>query len=475
MLPTVSNRGMANVIAISVFSISMLAHSTDAKSTDVKSTESKSEPGKYLFSGYVKSYALGQDSITVENNTDAATQAEELSALSSNVQSQNALRLMAAYLSPNHGNFEIDYEVQPLYFSNSDLVDYYTQGDIAGIGGTISTASNAYRYKDIDSVMTTVGSNGLILQNLDRFNYQYSNEYGDLTIGRQVLSFGSARFINPTDVFIPFAIQTLNQEYRVGIDAVRFKADVGDFAVIDAGIVIGEDGKKQNSAAFLRGKNSIAGNDIEIMSIIFDDAWLVGGGIERSIGDFGFWLEAAYMDWHQQIDELAQQATDTDPLPASEITAYTDNYWRASIGSDYALNENIIAMVEYHYNGAGSNSVEDYTKLASQAPYQKAGVYLYGEHYLIPALTWMASPLVSVSASAFYNISDSSAFLTLSSETSWSDNLYSDFGLYVSHGDSLQYQSENNSAGENEGDGYALGSEFGAYPLSLYASLRYYF
>ncbi|MEY8198266.1 MAG: hypothetical protein RPS47_03395 [Colwellia sp.] len=68
-------------------------------------------------------------------------------------------------------------------------------------------------------------------------------------------------------------------------------------------------------------------------------------------------------------------------------------------------------MIEYHYNGAGSNNVDDYIELTTQAPYQKAGVYLYGEHYLIPALTWLASPLVSVSASAFYNISDSSVFM----------------------------------------------------------------
>lgn len=445
----------------------MLAHGAESDRIEINRVESKNDQGTFLFSGYAKSYALGQDNITVENKSDDIISPEERSALSSNVQSQNAVRLMAAYLSPSRGNIEIDYEVQPLYFSNSDMVDFYIHGDITGIGGTISTASNSYRYKDLDAVMTTVGNNGVILQNLDRFNYQYSNEYGDLTLGRQVISFGSARFINPTDVFIPFAIQTLNQEYRVGIDAIRYKADVGDFAVIDAGIVIGEDGEKHNSAAFLRGKNSIAGNDLEIMTIIFDDAWLVGGGIERSISDFGFWFEAAYMDWDQQSDNLDTNLEAN--LPESEIMPYRGNYWRASIGTDYALNENIIAMAEYHYNGAGSNTVDDYTELATQAPYQKAGVYLYGEHYLIPALTWMASPLVSVSASAFYNISDSSVFFTLSSERSWSDNLYSDFGLYISHGDSLQYENQNKVGN------YTVGSEFGAYPLSFYASLRYYF
>lgn len=433
----------------------------------------------FTFSGYMKSYGLAQDSITIEN-MGVQTQAQSIAG---SFQSQNALRLMASYLSSSKGNIEIDYEIQPLYFSNSAMAEYYTEGNLGVIGGTVSSASNQYRFKDLDAVFNDVGSHGVVLQNLDRFNYQYSNQYGDLTIGRQVLSFGSARFINPTDIFIPFAIQTLNQEYRVGIDAIRYKADVGDFAVIDMGLVIGEDGKKQNSAAFLRGKNSVQGNDIEVIAILLDDAWLLGGGIERSIGDFGFWFEVAYMDWQQSknpqgivLDNntsannslenitLGNFATNTLPL-----AGYTDNYWRSSIGSDYALNEDIIFMIEYHYNGAGSNNVDDYIKLATQAPYQKAGVYLYGEHYLIPALTWLASPLVSVSASAFYNISDSSVFLSLSSETSWSDNLYSDFGLYISHGDTLQYNASNADIA------YNFGSEFGAYPLSVYVSLRYYF
>lgn len=421
----------------------------------------------FSFSGYLKSYALAQDSIS------AVGQGQQQS-IAGNFQSQNALRLMVSYLSSSKGNIEIDYEVQPLYLSNSDMAAYYTNDNLAAIGGTVSVASNQYRYKDLDAVLADVGSNGVVLQNLDRFNYQYSNEYGDLTIGRQVLSFGSSRFINPTDIFIPFAIQTLNQEYRVGIDAIRYKADVGDFAVVDLGLVIGEDGKKQNSAAFLRGKNSVNGNDIEVIVIMLDDAWLLGGGIERAIADFGFWFEAAYMDWQQKKpdESLVLAELSANALPLSSTTAYTDNYWRASIGSDYAFNEDIIVMIEYHYNGAGSNNVKDYTELATQAPYQKAGVYLYGEHYIIPALTWLASPLVSVSASAFYNISDSSVFLTLNSETSWSDNLYSDFGLYISHGDTLQYQA---TTGDAPVGSYTFGSEFGAYPLSVYASLRYYF
>ena len=404
----------------------------------------------FIFSGYAKSYALGQNEISIED----ANGLDKDQSIAGNFQSQNALRLMGSYLSRKQGNVELHYEVQPLYFSNTDLVS-----GSGSLGSTISVANTQYRFKDLNVVLEEVGDDGVILQNLDRFNYQYSNKYGDLTIGRQVLSFGSSRFTNPTDIFIPFAIQTLNQEYRVGIDAIRYKADVGDFAVIDMGFIIGKDAKKQNSVAFLRGKNSIAGNDIELLVIALDDAWLIGGGVERAIADFGFWFETAYMNW----DEHNTIGSDKYTSP------YTNNYWRTSIGSDYAINKDIIFMIEYHYNGAGSRNPDEYNELASQAPYQKAGVFLLGQHYIIPAVTWLASPLVSLSASAFYNVSDNSVFINISSETSWTDNLYSDFGVYLTAGDNLQYQRA------AEDIQYSFGSEFGAYPLSIYASLRYYF
>ena len=249
----------------------------------------------------------------------------------------------------------------------------------------------------------------------------------------------------------------MNQEYRIGVDAVRFTADVGDFALIDSGIIIGEDAKKENNAYFLRGKNSFDGNDIEAMFIHLDNAWLAGGGIERAIGNFGFWFEAAYMKW----DNATYSNGDY-----GEFNEQKD-YWRSSIGSDYAITENIIGMFEYHFNGAGAKSPKEYTELSQQPAYQKAGVFLLGQHYLIPSVSWMATPLLTVSSSAFYNVNDRSLFFTIVGEQSWSDNLYSDFGAYISIGDKLTYIDSTESI--------EAGSEFGSYPISLYASIRYYF
>ena len=388
----------------------------------------------FNYTGYVKSYALGQDGIEVDYF------GEDSFSTDSSFQSQNSLRLMGSYLTEDSGYFEIHYEAQPLYYSN-DLSD----NSPSGIGSTLNTGSNRFRYKDLDPVLSEHGDHVVVLQNLDRFNYQLATENGDLTIGRQVISFGSARFINPTDIFLPFVLQTLNQEYRVGIDAIRYQVDLDGFTILDSGLIIGEDGKKENSAAFFRGKTSLEGNDFEAMYIQLDNAWLAGGGIERALGDFGFWLETAYMN--NNSDDI-------------------DSYWRHSVGSDFALDDNVIVMMEYHYNGAGSQDSSDYIDILQLQPYERGGVYLLGQNYLIPAISWIVNPLVSVSASSFFNLDDQSAFISLTAEVSWSDNLYSDFGSQMSIGNNPEI----NSSGEVN-----LASEFGSYPLSLYASLRYYF
>lgn len=385
----------------------------------------------FSYSGYVKSYLLLQDEVEIENSP------EEIPA---SAQWQNAARFMADLFTEGKGNYQLHYEVQPVYYT-----DPKQAAQAGGIGSTLSIGRNRYRVKDLDPILAE-DDHWVVFQNLDRLNYQYYTDSGDLTVGRQVIAFGSARFVNPTDIFVPFNIQTLNQEYRVGIDALRYQAELGPFALIDGGLILGEDAEKENSAAFIRGKNSVAGNDFEAMYILRDESWLLGGGLERAIYDMGFWFETAYMYLRDQ-DE--------------------DSYWRHSIGVDYAFSESVIGMIEYHFNGAGATDPDQYLELLELEPYQKAGVYLLGQQYLIPALSWTATALTHVTASGFFNLNDRSVFLSIVAEQSWSDNLYSDFGTYLSLGDNPSFDP---ASGQID-----PGSEFGSFPISLYASIRYYY
>ena len=371
------------------------------------------------FSGYLKSYLVIQDEIS-----NPIFQADRT------YQSQNSGRFMIESFQDNVV-LQMHYEVSPVFVS---------QG-IAVQNPTFNVVGDSYRLTDIEASLSDEDDKNQIYQNLDRLNVQIRLDAGDVTIGRQAISFGAARVINPTDVFLPFNVQTFNTEYRTGVDAVRFQRPWGDLGEVDVGIVLGDDAKRETSAAFVQLRNNIDGKDINFALIEYAEQTLVGAGIQSELGDMGFWFEAAYTDG------------DVD-------------YVRASTGLDYAFTENTFGQIEFHYNGAGSHQPEDYLAQLTTRPYQRGGVFLLGENYLMPSLSVQASPLWTIGIQAIINLDDDSAFTSISLEYNVAENFYMDFGVYIFSGDDL-------SAG---GFGQPVfQSEYGANPSSLYTSLRWYF
>ncbi|TNE56752.1 MAG: hypothetical protein EP340_10910 [Alphaproteobacteria bacterium] len=381
-------------------------------------------------SGYVKSYAVAQSNPDIEGLTGAPAKPV--------YQSQNALRLMLAGDDFLGGALEIHWEAKPIFSSQR------IAGAGPGLSTTIASTDTRYRVGDFNPALDWGDDKAVLLQNLDRFNLQYAQDFGTITFGRQAIAFGSARFLSPTDILEPFLVSTLDQEYRVGVDALRFEKPLGDFSELDMGIVLGHEWRADESAAFLRARTSTGGSDLEAV-VVLQNRWaMVGGGIERALGNFGFWAEAAYV-----------HALDGD------------DYTRASFGLDHSFGDNIIGMVEYHYSGAGESDPDDYIGLAGTQAFQKGGVFLAGEHYLVPAVTWIATPLLSVSASGFFNLSDESAFLRLGGEYSLSEDLYMDFGVNAAFGEG--------GRASPLPPYLTLGSEFGSVPTTAYLSLRHYF
>jgi hypothetical protein len=369
--------------------------------------------------GYIKSFAVAQDSI----NTPIF-EAPELA------QSQNTARLMLEGFEDTLV-WQIHYEVSPVIQSRSLSLEL----------PTFNVVGDSYRLSDPDNLLAENGTRKRVYQNLDRFNLQFQFDAGDLTIGRQAIAFGSARMINPTDVFLPFDVRTFNTEYRTGVDAIRFQKPWGELGEIDMGLVFGDGAETENSAAFLQLRGNHNGKDLHLALVRFAEQSLVGAGLATALGDFGFWLEVA------------------------SVTGDED-YIRASTGLDYAFTEHVFAQVEYHHNGAGSSDAEDYLENLSTLPYQKGGVFLLGRDYLIPAVSAQLSPLWVLGLQAVINLSDSSAFVTLSTEFNVAENFYMDFGYYHFSGDGM----ESLLPGIPQ-----LESEYGDSPDTLYASIRYYF
>lgn len=388
------------------------------------------DASNWSFSGYLKSYGVIQGRPDIEGLGDALPDQV--------VQSQNALRLMFGGDLSDSASFELHYEVKPHLYSSAG------GSDLTGFGATTTSSSSSYRFHDLNNEVVSSDGEQLILQNLDRVNIRIDMGGADLTIGRQAIAFGSARFISPTDIFEPYLVSTLDTEYRIGVDAIRLQGSFGDFSEYDAGLVIGRNGSHEHSALYGRVKTSLSGNDLEATIIARDDFTMIGGGIERALGNLGFWVEVAYTD-----------------------VKSGDDYTRLSTGLDKAFGENIFTMVEYHYSSAGSSDPGDYIAELGTTAFTSGGLNLLGEHYLIPSISWTVTPLLNLGASGFFHLGDESGFLRASGSYSLSDNLYTDFGVYAGFG--------NGTSVTPFPPSIDIGSEFGSFPPTFYASLRYYF
>jgi len=364
--------------------------------------------------GYVKSFAILQDKPDLPGSWHRTAQ------------SQNSVRLMWDVFHKNAA-LQMHYELVPVVASRRTALD----------NRTLAGASNAWRFSDIAPRLSS-GSRHDIFQNLDRFNLQLSMPEGDLTLGRQAITFGASRIISPTDIFLPFDVRTFNKEYRVGVDGLRFQRPIGSLGELDVGYIAGDQARSVNSSAYVQVRVNAGGNDMFGVYARFVDQTLVGAGVQRALGELGFWAEAAHVSGDQ-------------------------DYWRASLGVDHAFGENVFGQIEYHFNGAGTADPEDYAALFTTPAYRSGGIFLLGEHYLMPSLAVTLSALSALNVAAFINLSDHSAFASLSVQRSLSDNLYADLGIYLFTGDSFN------------GPTASLGSEYGSNPSLLFASLRYYF
>lgn len=371
------------------------------------------------FSGYAKNYSIYQQSV--------ANDVFEFDDLFS-TQTNTRLKLEG---------FEEDFTWQLHYEIGLETNSHKPQLD----GSLFNTNRQTYRLTDIERTLGPEDEKNRVVQNLDRINMQFEVANGDLTLGRQAITFGAARAINPTDVFLPFDVTALNTEYRIGIDAIRYQKPIGQLSELDIGIVLGEDGDSENSAAFLQYQTNVSGSDLQMTAIRFSEQNLLGFGIQSSLGNFGTWLEFAAVQG------------DVD-------------YNRASVGADYAISENVFFMVEYHYNGAGSIDTGDYITEQFTKPYQAGGVFLLGRDYLIPSVSWQKSALTTFSLQTLVNLNDQSAFTSLNIDRSISENFYVGLSVFLFNGDEI---SQGTSGLPN------LDSEYGTNPNQIFVDFRYYF
>ena len=356
----------------------------------------------------------------------------------------NRLRLNCTYAPIDTLSFDLSYDFAPRIQDPS----LFSEPPIAA-----ATDSPRYRVADFDSTIypgknDPAGSFGLF-QNLDRASIAYGADFGDITIGRQAIAWGSARVVNPTDVVAPYAYNQLDTEDRIGVDAIRVQIPIGVLGEFDTGYVFGENLALEKSAFFLRSQLNAIETDFSIILLGFREHLMTGFDIARGIGGAGFWLEAAYVYANAFNNENGE----------------AENYLRASIGLDYSFSGVAYGFIEYHLSGAGAGEPEDYLDNLSQPAYTDGAVNLMGRHYFVPGLTYQITPLISLSGVILSNVSDLSVFPSLQVEYNLAQDIYLSAGGFIGIG----------KRPETEDEETQFRSEFGGYSSFYFLSFRIYF
>jgi hypothetical protein len=400
--------------------------------------------GGFSFRGYFKSFSILFVPPPAESGGGPAA-AADMGAVT------NRLRLMFTLRPSDRVAFDAAYDIEPR-IQDPRLFN----------GGLFSPALTPpqYRVADFRNPLypgpgETPGSFALT-HNLDRFMLTVRTGIADIFLGRQAVTWGSARVINPTDILVPFAFNELDKEERTGVDALRVRVPLSAMDEIDAGFVAGDKLRGANDAFFLRGRTHQWETDIAGTVMGFRRHLLLGLDLARSVGGAGAWLEAAYV-----IPDVFRQGG----RPAGE-----KDYFRASTGLEYNFSPKVDAFIEYHFNSAGAASPDEYTALAGTVPYRDGAVYLLGRHYLSVGSTYQLSALMPVTGLLIANLNDLSLMFSPSLEYNIAENIYLAGGAYIGLG-----RRPGNLLVAPQLTTLLFRSEFGAYPDMIYVSFRIYF
>jgi hypothetical protein len=322
----------------------------------------------------------------------------------------------------------------------------------------VAQSAEGYRVADFKPLLlpekNSPGGRFGLYHNLDRLFVRLKMNFGDLTIGRQPVAWGSGRVTNPTDVIAPFSFHELDKEDRTGVDAVRFRVSLSALSELDMGYVFGKNFRIDRSAFFLRTKVHVWKTDLAVVLLGFRDDVLLGLDLARSVGRASVWLESAYVF----------------PGALNHDFPTARNYGRITAGIQRSLGPGLEGFLEYHFNSAGAAQPADYAGLSIHPAYARGTVYLLGRHYLSAGMTCQVIPLIPFSGLVVWNVGDGSLSLSPQAEYNVAENIYLAAGAYLGIGRRPGARPLTGPGGLSD-----LRSEFGGYPDLVFLSFRFYF
>ncbi len=232
---------------------------------------------------------------------------------------------------------------------------------------------------------------------IDLLYFKHSFDFGEITAGRQVISWGVGRVWQPTDLFNPLNPANFSKFEKDGVDAVSFKYFAGNFTDIEFVYNFRETIKQSNVGA--RFRTNFNEYDVSLMTGYFDEKYAVGADFTGNFFGAGLRGEAIYK-FHKDKDS---------------------SFFKCIAGLDYQFTSDIYGLIEYQFNGEGTANKDKYINYFERLA--KGEIQNLGKNYLTSNFTYLIHPLVNSGLMVLTNLDDMSGYVGLNASWSALDEL----------------------------------------------------
>ena len=221
-----------------------------------------------------------------------------------------------------------------------------------------------------------------------------------LTLGRQRIGWGTARFWSPMDVFNPISPLQIESDERQGVDAALLElAAPGKLRW--SLVYAPQNGFRRSSSAVRLGR-TIHNYDFDVMTGRFQQDWMVGADYAGQLRGAGLRGEVTYRWRHAQP---------------------TANALRVTLGADYAFPNTLYLVAEYFYNqGQPATPLKGVLDPSVLLRFSNE-IFTLHRHFLSTGATYDLTPLWHASAYVVTDLAGPSAAVLPSIRHSLATNI----------------------------------------------------
>lgn len=231
-----------------------------------------------------------------------------------------------------HNRINADWFISDQWQANLEVRSRVFFGDLATdfypVYADFIDVNNDY----FDLSWMPVNEKGFLVHTMiDRMNLQWHHNDWEVTVGRQRINWGKNLVWNPNDIFNTYSFFDFDYEERPGSDAIHIKKYVGFASGYEVAIKMADDMESLTAAGMY--SFNIHNYDIQLLSGVMRNHWVVGTGWAGNLGNAGFKGEVSYFE----------------PLENNG-----PGQWMYSISIDYSLSNGMYFNGSMLYNSLGT-------------------------------------------------------------------------------------------------------------------------